>query len=151
VTRLPWNDDELALETGLIVDRLAKLNRNGILTINSQPNVNGVSSSDEKVGWGGPGGYVYQKAYLEFFASPTKVDVLLKVIKEEYKWISYHVINHDGSEERTNSDEKVPIAVTWGVFPGKEIIQPTVVDPESFHFWKVSNHIKYKSCKKWIS
>jgi methylenetetrahydrofolate reductase (NADPH) len=136
VTRLPWNDDELALETGLIVDRLAKLNRNGILTINSQPNVNGVSSSDEKVGWGGPGGYVYQKAYLEFFASPTKVDVLLKVIKEEYKWISYHVINHDGSEERTNSDEKVPIAVTWGVFPGKEIIQPTVVDPESFHFWK---------------
>jgi methylenetetrahydrofolate reductase (NADPH) len=30
----------------------------------------------------------------------------------------------------------VPIAVTWGVFPGKEIIQPTVVDPESFHFWK---------------
>lgn len=27
-------------------------------------------------------------------------------------------------------------AVTWGVFPGKEIIQPTVVDPESFPIWK---------------
>ena len=39
----------------------------------------------------------------------------------------------------TNSDEKLPIAVTWGVFPGKEIIQPTVVDPVSFHFWKVSS------------
>ena len=29
-----------------------------------------------------------------------------------------------------------PIAVTWGVFPGKEILQPTVVDPISFNFWK---------------
>ena len=27
-------------------------------------------------------------------------------------------------------------AVTWGVFPQKEIIQPTVVDPESFPIWK---------------
>ena len=29
-------------------------------------------------------------------------------------------------------------AVTWGVFPAKEIIQPTVVDPQSFAVWKVS-------------
>ena len=29
-----------------------------------------------------------------------------------------------------------PNAVTWGVFPGKEIIQPTVVDPVSFPIWK---------------
>jgi len=28
------------------------------------------------------------------------------------------------------------VAVTWGVFPGKQIIQPTVVDPVSFHAWK---------------
>jgi methylenetetrahydrofolate reductase (NADPH) len=27
-------------------------------------------------------------------------------------------------------------AVTWGVFPGKEIIQPTVVDYNSFGIWK---------------
>lgn len=27
-------------------------------------------------------------------------------------------------------------AVTWGVFPAKEIIQPTVVDPASFMIWK---------------
>ncbi|KAE8717563.1 Methylenetetrahydrofolate reductase 1 [Hibiscus syriacus] len=27
-------------------------------------------------------------------------------------------------------------AVTWGVFPAKEIIQPTVVDPASFVVWK---------------
>mgnify|MGYP001082917213 FL=1 len=29
-----------------------------------------------------------------------------------------------------------PNAVTWGVFPAKEIIQPTVVDPVSFPIWK---------------
>mgnify|MGYP006964539524 FL=1 len=38
----------------------------------------------------------------------------------------------------TNADKFSPIAVTWGVFPGKEIAQPTVVDPISFEFWKVS-------------
>ncbi len=27
-------------------------------------------------------------------------------------------------------------AVTWGVFPGREIVQPTVVDSESFYIWK---------------
>jgi methylenetetrahydrofolate reductase (NADPH) len=27
-------------------------------------------------------------------------------------------------------------AVTWGVFPGREIIQPTVVDYNSFGIWK---------------
>lgn len=27
-------------------------------------------------------------------------------------------------------------AVTWGVFPAMEIIQPTVVDPGSFMVWK---------------
>ena len=38
----------------------------------------------------------------------------------------------------TNADTLSPIAVTWGVFPGKEIVQPTVVDPISFESWKVS-------------
>ena len=27
-------------------------------------------------------------------------------------------------------------AVTWGVFPGKEILQPTVVDHQAFIVWK---------------
>ena len=43
-----------------------------------------------------------------------------------------------GSVNVTNADKFSPIAVTWGVFPGKEIAQPTVVDPISFEFWKVS-------------
>ena len=27
-------------------------------------------------------------------------------------------------------------AVTWGIFPGEEVIQPTVVDAKTFHVWK---------------
>ena len=26
--------------------------------------------------------------------------------------------------------------MTWGVFPGKEIVQPTIVEPGSFKVWK---------------
>lgn len=35
-----------------------------------------------------------------------------------------------------NIEEDEVNAVTWGVFPGKEIVQPTVVDPKTFHIWK---------------
>ena len=36
----------------------------------------------------------------------------------------------------TNTENREPIAVTWGVFPGKEVIQPTVVEEKSFLAWK---------------
>lgn len=61
VTTIPWAEDDLASETSVIRDRLINLNKNGILTINSQPNVNCVPSSDKIFGWGSPGGYVFQK------------------------------------------------------------------------------------------
>ena len=32
--------------------------------------------------------------------------------------------------------EDASFAVTWGVFPNKDIIQPTIVDYNSFHIWK---------------
>lgn len=58
---LPWNDEPLAQETNLLKDELEKVNRRGVLTINSQPNINGRASADPIVGWGPPGGYVFQK------------------------------------------------------------------------------------------
>lgn len=61
VRHFPWTDEELSLETTLIRDELVKFNRQGILTINSQPAVNGKPSTDPIVGWGAPKGYVYQK------------------------------------------------------------------------------------------
>lgn len=58
---LPWNDDPLAPETNMLKEELEKVNRRGVLTINSQPSINGKPSSDPIVGWGPPGGYVFQK------------------------------------------------------------------------------------------
>jgi methylenetetrahydrofolate reductase (NADPH) len=58
---LPWNEDELAPETSQVSEDLVELNRTGVLTINSQPHVNAAKSTDPVFGWGGAGGYVYQK------------------------------------------------------------------------------------------
>ena len=46
-------------------------------------------------------------------------------------------IYFQGEVDYTNCDSMMPIAVTWGVFPGKEVSQPTVVDPVAFTVWKV--------------
>ncbi|KAM7099758.1 methylenetetrahydrofolate reductase (NADPH) isoform 3-T3 [Molossus nigricans] len=135
VTCLPWNDEPLAAETSLMKEELLRANRRGILTINSQPNVNGKPSSDPVVGWGPSGGYVFQKAYLEFFTSRKTVEALLQVLKKYESRVTYHIVDVKG-ENITNAPELQPNAVTWGIFPGREIIQPTVVDPVSFMFWK---------------
>ena len=63
---MPWNDDELASETTLLIQQLGHINRHGVLTINSQPAVNGKPSTDKYVGWGKKGGYVYQKVLQNF-------------------------------------------------------------------------------------
>ena len=58
---IPWSDDELNLETSIIQEKLAAINKRGVMTINSQPNINAAPSTDPKVGWGSPGGYIFQK------------------------------------------------------------------------------------------
>ncbi|CAL4122393.1 unnamed protein product [Meganyctiphanes norvegica] len=135
VTKMPWNDEELSLETSLLKTKLSLYNKRGILTINSQPNVNGANSEDPVVGWGMPGGYVYQKAYLEFFSCKENIEAL-KNILPLFPRVNYQIVNKRGSENYTNHHRHRPMAVTWGAFPGTEIIQPTVVDPVSFNVWK---------------
>ena len=76
------------------------------------------------------------QAYLEFFASSSFVDHMIQVLPQ-YPLVNYHIVNREGTKDITNCDPSQPIAVTWGVFPGKEIIQPTVVDSVSFNIWKV--------------
>lgn len=85
-------------------------------------------------GWGGPGGYVYQKAYLEFFCSPEKLTALVEKSKA-LPFITFMAVNKEGNW-KANVNQTDVNAVTWGVFPAKEIIQPTVVDPASFKVWK---------------
>ncbi|KAE9617688.1 putative methylenetetrahydrofolate reductase (NAD(P)H) [Lupinus albus] len=131
----PWSElDGLQPETKVINEQLEKLNTKGFLTINSQPAVNGEKSDSPTVGWGGPGGYVYQKAYVEFFCSKEKLDALVIKSKDRSS-LTYMAVNKEGSWKSNVGPTEVN-AVTWGVFPTKEIIQPTIVDPVSFKVWK---------------
>ncbi|TYH55475.1 hypothetical protein ES332_D09G237200v1 [Gossypium tomentosum] len=131
----PWSElDGLQPETKIIHEQLGKINLKGFLTINSQPAVNGERSDSPSVGWGGPGGYVYQKAYLEFFCSLDKLDALMKNCNS-FSSLTYVAVNKKGNL-LSNIGLTDVNAVTWGAFPAKEIIQPTVVDPASFVVWK---------------
>jgi methylenetetrahydrofolate reductase (NADPH) len=141
IPMLPWCELALANESGRIVERLALLNARGMLTINSQPPVDGAPSHDPDVGWGGPGGYVYQKAYVEMFVSPRTLDAIVEAMAR-HPSLSYQALDVRGrcrhNFVRTEDDGGVAAcvcAVTWGVFPGKEIVQPTVVDSEAFVQW----------------
>lgn len=135
LTSNPWSElDGLQPETGKINEKLEQLNRKGFLTINSQPAVNGEKSDSPSIGWGGPGGYVYQKAYVEFFCSPGKLNALVEKAKD-LPFVTYIAVNKKGATAANIGPTDVN-AVTWGVFPAKEVIQPTVVDPVSFMVWK---------------
>ena len=121
-------------ETTMIVKDLIDLNMAGLLTINSQPQINGARSDDPSVGWGGPQGRVYQKAYVEFFVAPELFDQLRPIL-DQFETISYQAVDVNGNQFGNVRGQDVN-AVTWGVFPGREVVQPTVVDPSSFMIWK---------------
>ena len=67
VKKFPFSEGSLAEETNAISEALVTMNTNKLLTINSQPKVNGAKSTDPAYGWGPEKGYVYQKAYIELF------------------------------------------------------------------------------------
>ncbi|CZS92072.1 probable MET13-putative methylene tetrahydrofolate reductase [Rhynchosporium agropyri] len=134
VESLPWSEEPISSEADSIKSDLIALNRRGMLTINSQPAVDGAKSSDPVYGWGPNNGYVYQKAYLELLVSPTLMAQLITRIELEPD-LTYYAVNRVG-ELKTNASGDGPNAVTWGVFPGKEIVQPTIVETISFLAWK---------------
>ncbi|OJJ46762.1 hypothetical protein ASPZODRAFT_66358 [Penicilliopsis zonata CBS 506.65] len=131
--RLPWSDAPITAEADAIKNDLIDLNRRGFLTINSQPAVNGVKSSHPVYGWGPKNGFVYQKAYLELLVPADLVDELIARMDRNDD-LTYHCIRRDG-ELRTNTRDS-PNALTWGIFAGREIIQPTIVETVSFLAWK---------------
>ncbi|TPX35953.1 methylenetetrahydrofolate reductase [NAD(P)H] [Synchytrium microbalum] len=131
---LPWSESPLAPESSRIRDNLTQMNVMGYLTINSQPAVDGAPSADRSVGWGPKNGFCYQKAYLEFFVSPEALDILTARIATDPS-ITFYAVNRHG-DLRTNTKGDGPNALTWGVFPGQEIVQPTVVEAVSFMAWK---------------
>jgi methylenetetrahydrofolate reductase (NADPH) len=131
---LPWSDQPITKEADVIKDNLVALNRRGLLTINSQPAVDSVRSSHPVYGWGPRNGYVFQKAYLEVLVCPELIAELITRI-ERNEDMTYYAVNKYG-DLKTNAPSDGPNAVTWGVFPGKEIIQPTIVETVSFLAWK---------------
>ncbi len=81
----------------MIKDILVTLNQNKLFTINSQPKINGAPSTDPVVGWGPGAGYVYQKAYFEFFIHP---DLLIPLAEHLncHSSITYQAINAAGEK-----------------------------------------------------
>ncbi|KAF8427584.1 methylenetetrahydrofolate reductase 1 [Terfezia claveryi] len=146
LSSLPWSDQPITEEVDSIKEQLLELNKRGFLTINSQPAVNGVKSSHKVFGWGPRNGYVYQKAYLELLIHPELLPELITRI-EKNPDLTYYSVDEKGNL-KTNSGDGGPNAVTWGVYPGKEIIQPTVVESISFLAWKDE---AYRLGKDWAS
>ena len=135
IPNIPWCETALQPESFLIQPQLVKLNRCGFLTINSQPGVNGKPSDDAIVGWGGSGGYVYQKEYCECFCSPSHTDALIRTIQNKYLSMNVYAVNVNGKVLQYGTNPGGVTALTWGVFPNREIVQPTIFDPDVFLVW----------------
>jgi methylenetetrahydrofolate reductase (NADPH) len=132
--RLPWSEGAISAEANSIQPQLLSLNSRGLLTINSQPAIDGLPSSHPVHGWGPTGGYVYQKAYLELLIFPSLIETVLSRIAANPN-LTYYAVNKSGTL-RTNAKDEGPNAVTWGIFPNREIVQPTIVETVSFLAWK---------------
>ena len=148
-------------ETAIIKNELLQLvEKRGYWTLASQPAVNGVRSDNPVFGWGPPGeGFVFQKAFVEFFCSSQDFQSNLKPLlkrygHDEFAWLATNAAGDFESSSLPDApvsagpvDPGVDIdpfpasndggvnAVTWGVFRGKEIITPTIIEEVSFRAW----------------
>ncbi|KAI9497312.1 methylenetetrahydrofolate reductase-domain-containing protein [Zychaea mexicana] len=132
---LPWCEEPLQTETETIQQQLIQINRNRYWTVGSQPAVNGAPSGDAVYGWGPANGYVYQKAFLECFVSDKQLPALLDRLKAD-PFVTFYAANRKGDFVTNVENAEAQNAVTWGVFPGKEIVQPTIIERVSFESWK---------------
>ena len=97
IKKFPFAEGAIALETADISDVLVKMNQNKLLTINSQPPINGVASADPKYGWGPENGYCYQKAYFEFFLPAGLLEPLVAHLSA-HPQITYQAVNAAGEK-----------------------------------------------------
>ena len=98
-------------------------------------------------GFGPKGGYVYQKAFVELFMGDAELveferraqedaDERRRAGKGDEGVVKYFAGNRKG-ESRSNMAPGDVNAVTWGVFPAKEIITTTMIEEMSFKAWSV--------------
>ncbi|OAX85411.1 hypothetical protein ACJ72_00222 [Emergomyces africanus] len=165
---VPWSEGGaqdtggLNAETATIRNELLQLiNGRGWWTLASQPAVNGLRNDHPIFGWGPRGeGFVFQKAFVEFFCPAHDFKTILKPLFEshghdELTWFATNAAgdfqsssppadattdNYSGpvdvflDSNATSSNNGVN-AVTWGVFKGKEIVTPTIIEEVSFRAW----------------
>ncbi|KAK5071176.1 methylenetetrahydrofolate reductase 1 [Lithohypha guttulata] len=162
---VPWSDDidsdgpsvtgegALRAETDCIrQELLAMIEKKGYWTLASQPAVDGVRSDDPVFGWGPKGeGFVFQKAFVEFFCPSDRWESLRQRLIDASEFdVSWMKVDAEGNFESTDtvsdvqkdgpSSKQTPgtsgvNTVTWGVFRGKEIVTPTIIEAESFRAW----------------
>ena len=157
---VPWSDENdvssggegaLRDETATIrKELLALIEGKQYWTLASQPAANGVRSDDPRFGWGPAGGWVYQKPFVEMFVSRAAWEEELKPLlskypEEEISWFKTDVEGEFESSASAPSIDKTSSkqtpgtsgvnAVTWGVFRGREIVTPTIIEPDSFRAW----------------
>ena len=156
VDSLPWSEGPINSETLTIREPLRDLiAKRNWWTIASQPAVDGLPSSHETFGWGPRGGFVFQKSFVEFFMSATDWKSILRPhltspdIAPEVSWYmctsrgdfesseaNQSGTRHDAAALTSSSSSSGAVnAVTWGSFPGKEIVTPTIIEEISFRAW----------------
>lgn len=145
LSAIPWSEEEFNPETAIIRDRLLALNSRGWWTVASQPAVNGLRSNDPTFGWGPANGFVFQKAFVELFMPADDWKRLYeRLSRPEMKdSVWFYAANAEGDFLSSDfsgglspeAKEAGTNAVTWGVFPGKEIITPTIIEEVSFRAW----------------
>ncbi|KAF5331112.1 hypothetical protein D9619_005950 [Psilocybe cf. subviscida] len=132
----PFSPTPLSEESLTILPHLESLTKRGWWTVGSQPGVDSAGSTDAIYGWGPRSGYVFQKCFVEFFCDGEDLEQLEKRIEKSGSgWVHYFACNYAG-DCRSNVPDNGRNAVTWGVFPGKEIVQTTIIERESFLSWK---------------
>ncbi|XP_006457951.1 hypothetical protein AGABI2DRAFT_216007 [Agaricus bisporus var. bisporus H97] len=136
ISTTPFSPTPLYPESLIILPELRRLTERGWWTVGSQPAVDGVSSSDEIFGWGPKAGYVFQKGFVEFFCEEKDVAMLEKRVQDHGNGLVHFFAGNYKGEFSTNVPEDCRNAITWGVFPGQEIIQTTIIEQESFLSWK---------------
>lgn len=135
IDALPWSELGLSPETAIIQEELIQLNELGFYSLASQPATDGAKSEDKIFGWGPKGGYVYQKAFVELFVSKQDWEQKLKPKVTASPILSYYLGDSKGSFESSLTPGSSN-AVTWGVFPDREILQTTIIEEESFKAWR---------------
>ncbi|EMS25377.1 methylenetetrahydrofolate reductase (NADPH) [Rhodotorula toruloides NP11] len=142
----PWSEEPLRAETEMISSHLIEMNdKRHWWTVGSQPAVDGAPSADSVHGFGPKGGYVYQKAFVEFFLTSEELDELERKSDEDERRRRESGEGDDGlikwfagnarGEFRCNMGKGDVNAVTWGVFGAKEIVTTTLIEEMSFRAW----------------